>query len=184
MTTNVVSTCGGKVILSIPNEQTNKDIKRGFYSWTRNADFHTGDSFNHLLKRVLREWVVGGDVVLLFDDGLIEDSGKLLMFESNELADVAPEEVEKRFGKGSWISQGKIYNKNGRHVGTVVSKSQTNMIGGLQADPNSCYFLSKDPNASPLDNYWFQFSNNWRRGRGVTPAASAVATIHQLEDLV
>jgi capsid protein len=52
------------------------------------------------------------------------------------------------------------------------------------ADPTKCYFLKKDPNASPLDNYWFHFSSNWREGRGVSQAASAIATIHQLEDLV
>ena len=78
LSTSVVSTCGGKVVLSLQNEQTNKDFRRGFYSYTRNVDFYTGDTFNHLLKRVLREYVIGGDCVLLFDDGLVEDSGKVL----------------------------------------------------------------------------------------------------------
>ena len=44
--------------------------------------------------------------------------------------------------------------------------------------------MKKDPNGNPLDNYWFHFSSNWREGRGVSQAASAIATIHQLEDLV
>lgn len=44
--------------------------------------------------------------------------------------------------------------------------------------------MKRDPNGNPLDNYWFQFSSNWREGRGVSQAASAIATIHQLEDLV
>lgn len=123
LTTNVVSTCGGKVVLSLPNEQTNKDLKKYFFRYTRNVDFYTGDTFNHLLKRTLREYVIGGDCVLLFDDGLIEDSGKLLLFESNEIVDVAPVEIEKRYGKGAWASQGKVYSPNGRHIGTVVSKS-------------------------------------------------------------
>ena len=104
MTTNVVSTCGGKVVLSLPNEQANKDLKSAFFGYTRNVDFYTGDTFNHLLKRVLREYVIGGDCVLVFDDGLIEDSGKVLVFESNEIVDVPQPEIEKRYGKGSWIS--------------------------------------------------------------------------------
>lgn len=94
MTTNVVSTCGGKVILSLPNEETNKSIRKAFYSYTRNVDFYTGDSFNHLLKRVLREYVIGGDCVLLFDDGLVEDSGKVLFFESNQIVNVPLNIVE------------------------------------------------------------------------------------------
>lgn len=123
LTTNVVSTVGGKVVLSLPNEQTNKDLKKGFFSYTRNVDFYTGDNLNRLLKRVLREYVIGGDCVLLFDDGLVEDSGKVLFFESNEIVDVDPVEVEKHYGKGAWSSQGKVYSANGRHIGTIVSKS-------------------------------------------------------------
>ena len=183
MTTNVVSTCGGKVVLSMPNEEANKSIRHSFFAYTRNVDFYTGDTLNHLLKRVLREYVIGGDCVLLFDDGLVEDSGKVLFFESNEIVDVPQPEVEKRYGEGAWISHGKVYSKNGRHIGTVVSKSQSG-IAGVAVDPDKCYYLKKDPNGNPLDNYWFHFSSNWREGRAVSQAASAIATIHQLEDLV
>ena len=126
LSTSVVSTVGGKVVLSLPNEQTNKDLRRTFFSYTRNVDFYTGDTLNHLLKRVLREFVIGGDCVLLFDDGLVEDSGKVLFFESNVIVDVPPSEVEKHYGKCSWLSQGKVYSANGRHIGTIVSKSQKN----------------------------------------------------------
>lgn len=123
--------------------------------------------------------MIGGDVVIVFDDGLVEDSGKLLIFESNEIVNVSQSEVEKRYGKGSWISQGKVYSPNGRHIGTVVSKSQKDIssIGG-DVDPSKCYFLRKDPNANNLDNYWFHFSSNWREGRGVSQAASSISTIH------
>ena len=182
MTTNVVSTCGGKVVLSIPNEQANDALKFAFSQYTRNVDFYSGDSLNHLLKRVLREYVIGGDCVLLFDDGIVEDSGKVLFFESNEIVDVPKDEVEKRYGKGCWCSLGKVYSPNGRHIGTIVSKSQRGM--GDKVDPAKCYYLRKDPNGNPLDNQWFHFSSNWREGRGVSQAASAIATIHQLEDLV
>ena len=183
LSTNVVSTCGGKVVLSLPNEETNKDLRKTFFSYTRNVDFYTGDNLNRMLKRVLREYVIGGDCVLIFDDGLIEDSGKVLLFESNEIVDVPLSAVQEHYGKGAWISQGKVYSPNGRHIGTVVSKSQKNLPCSV-VDPSKCYFLKKDPNGNPLDNYWFQFSSNWREGRGVSQAASAISTIHQLEDLV
>lgn len=52
------------------------------------------------------------------------------------------------------------------------------------ADPSKCYFLKKDPNSISFENNWFHFSSGWREGRGVSQAASAIATIHQLEDLV
>lgn len=182
LTTNAISTCGGKVVISTPDDDANKGLKKAFFSYTRNVDFHTGDTLNHLLKRALREYVIGGDCVLVFDDSLVEDSGKVLLFESNQVVNVAVAEIEKRYGKGSWISNGKVYSRNGRHIGTVVSRSQSPLLG--DADPAACYFLKKDPNGNPLNNYWFHFSSNWREGRGVSQAASAIATIHQLEDLV
>lgn len=181
LTTNVVGTTGGKVILSYKNEYINDVLKKHFFYYTRNVDFYTGDSLNHMLKRILREYVIGGDCVLVFDNGLVEDSGKILFFEAGEIVNVAPEEIEKRYGKGCWQVNGKVYSRNGRHIGTVVSKSQR---GTETADPSKCYFLKKDPNASSLENGWFHFECNWREGRGVSQAASAVATIHQLEDLV
>ena len=141
--TNVVSTCGGKVVLSLPNEETNKDLRKTFFSYTRNVDFYTGDNLNRLLKRVLREYVIGGDCILLFDDGLIENSGKVLLFESNEIVDVPLSAVQEHYGKGAWISQGKVYSPNGRHIGTVVSKSQKNLPCSV-VDPSKCYFLKKD----------------------------------------
>lgn len=123
MTTNVVSSMGGKVILNFDDDKLNETLRKLFSNWTRNADFYTGDTFNHLLKRVLREYVIGGECVLLFDDGLIEDSGRILLFEANEIVDVPVGEIEKRYGEGSTISQGKVYSKFGRHIGTVVTKS-------------------------------------------------------------
>ena len=40
MTTNVVSTVGGKIVLNVPNEQTNDILKRHFFEYTRNVDFY------------------------------------------------------------------------------------------------------------------------------------------------
>ena len=181
MTTNVVSTVGGKIVLNFPNSYINDSLKRSFFDYTRNVDFYSQSNLNTFLKRILREYIIGGDCVLLFDDKLVEDSGKILFFEANEIVDVPLEEVQKRYGKYATISNGKVYSANGRHIGTVVSKSQR---GKTEADPKACYFLKKDPNASSLENGWFHFSSNWREGRGVSQAASAIATLHQLEDLV
>lgn len=119
----MVGTNAGKIILSYKNEYINDILKKNFFYYTRNVDFYTGDNLNRMLKRILREYIIGGDCVLVFDDGLVEDSGKILLFEANEIVNVAAEEVEKRYGKGSWCSNGKVYNRNGRHIGTIVSKS-------------------------------------------------------------
>ena len=68
LTTQVVSSCGGKVILNFQDDQINKLLKKYFADFTKNSGFFDGESFNHILKTVLREVIIGGDCVLLFDD--------------------------------------------------------------------------------------------------------------------
>lgn len=181
LTTNVVSSCGGKVILNFQDEELNRMMKKHFAEFTRNAGFYNGETFNHLLKNVLREVIVGGDCCLVFDDGVIEGSGKILVFESDEIVNTTEDAILKHYGKGAYQSHGKVYSPNGRHIGTVVSRSQR---GAEVADPSKCFFLKRDPNGNPLDSFWLQPANQWRKGRAVSQAAACVSTIHQLEDLV
>lgn len=74
-----------------------------------------------------------------------------------------------------------MYSKNGRWIGTVVSRSER---GSEKADPKKCWFLKRDPNGNPLESNWYQPQTGWRDGRAVSQAASIVGTIHQLQDLV
>lgn len=41
MTTNVVSTVGGKIVLNFPNSYINDSLKRSFFDYTRNVDFYS-----------------------------------------------------------------------------------------------------------------------------------------------
>ena len=178
---NVVGTCGGKAILNFADEETNKRLRKLFSDFTRNADYFDGQSFNHLLKIFLRQQIIGGDLVIVFDHD-VERSGKLIWFESDEIVNVDPSVIETHYGKGAIQSLGKVYSPTMRWIGTVVSKSAR---GKDVADESQCWFLHRDPNGSPLDEFWIQPSNSWRRStRGISQAATAVNTATQLEDLV
>lgn len=179
---NVVGTAGGKVVLNLPDAETSDRLRRLFAAWTRNADFFDGYDFNHLLKVFLRQQIVGGDLVIVFDH-FAEGSGKLVYFEADEVVNVSPEVLARHYGKGARQSLGKVYSASGRWIGSVVSKSAAR--GVEYADEKSCWFLKRDPNGNPLDEFWIQPSSAWRKGsRGVSPAATAVNTATQLEDLV
>lgn len=179
---NVVGTCGGKVILNFADEVKAKDIRKRFAAWTRNADFFDGNDFNHLLKIFLKQEIIGGDLVVLFDHQ-IEKSGRLIYFESDEVVSRMPDEViERHYGKGAKMSLGKVYSANGRWIGTVVSKAAR---GLTDVPEDKCFFLTRDPNGNPLDEFWIQPSTAWRsRSRGISRAATAVSTATQLEDLI
>lgn len=180
----VCGTKGGKAIFAFDDDHA--DVSRAlldrFSSWTRNADFFDGLSFNQVLKILLKTALVGGDCVLLFDDGLVEDSGRLVLFEPDEIGSTTDEAIAAHYGPGATCSQGKVYSPNGRWIGTVVSRS---CRGESVFDPAKCYFLRRDPDAAKLDSPWIQPSNVWRiaQGRGVTPASPALGTILDLEEL-
>ena len=176
---NAVGTKGGKAIFDFDNSDT---IKTAFSKWTRDADFFDGLSFNTVLKLILKTYILGGDMVLMFDDGLIEDSGKLVIYEPDEIGNTVDEAVKQHFGKFAHQSLGRIYNGNGRFIGAVVSRSQR---GADVFDPSKSYFLKRDPDASMFDTFWLMPRNVFRvaQGRGITPLASSLATILDLEDL-
>lgn len=179
---NVCGSKAGKVILSLPDEALAAEIKARFAEWTRSADFFDGLSFNHLLKLILKTELIGGDCVLLFDDELVEDSGKLLVYEPDEIGDVPAGALRSKFGKKAWQSLGKVYSRNGRFIGATVSRSCRGMA---VFDPDRCYFLKRDPDSSWLDCKWLMPQNFYRvgQGRGVSQAAASIATILDLEDL-
>lgn len=176
---NAVGTKGGKAIFNFDNSDK---IKAEFSKWTRDADFFDGLSFNTLLKLILKTYMLGGDMVLMFDDGLIEDSGKLVVYEPDEIGCTTPEALAQHYGKRATQSLGRVYNSNGRFIGAIVSRSQR---GNTIFDPKASYFLARDPDASMFDSFWLMPRNVFRvaQGRGVTPLAASLATILDLEDL-
>lgn len=95
---NAIGTKGGKAIFDFDNSE---GIKTEFAKWTRDADFFDGLSFNTLLKLILKTYILGGDMVLMFDDGLIEDSGKLVIYEPDEIGNTTPEAVASHYGKSA-----------------------------------------------------------------------------------
>lgn len=121
---NVCGTKAGKVILDFPDIELSKEVVELFSKFTRSADFFDGFSFNTLLKLILKNALIGGDCVVLFDNGLIEDSGKLVIYESDEIGSTTDEAIRQHYGKTARQSLGKVYSANSRWIGTVVSRSQ------------------------------------------------------------
>lgn len=178
-----VGNSGGKAIFNFEDQEMTKTIKMEFSKWTRNCDFYDGESLNRVLKIMLKTYLTQGDCVVIFDNNLIEDSGKILLFESDEIGQVAKEVLQKKYGKFAQQSLGRVYNRNGRFYGAIVSKSQR---GKQIFDEDYCYFLKRDNWTNPLDSYWIMPRNIFRpnQGRGVPQIASSLASSIDLEDYV
>lgn len=180
---NAIGNDGGKVVLTLKNEEFNKKVLKEFAKWTRTADFFDGLNLNTLLKIVLKTQLIGGDLVILFDDGLITDSGKILIYEPDEIGNTDEKEIEKRYGKGVKQSLGRIYNSYGQFIGAIVSRSER---GNPKFNPAHCYFLKKDISGDVFKDLWLMPRNVFRvaQGRGVTPTTSSLANIIDLQDYV
>lgn len=111
------------MILNFPDSEFARELRDRFADWTRQADFFDGLSFNYLLKLILKTVLVGGDTVIQFDDN-ITDSGKLLVYESDELGCIAENDLIAAYGENAHQSQGKVYNGLGQWIGAIVSRNQ------------------------------------------------------------
>ena len=121
-------------------------------------------------------------MVLMFDDGLIEDSGKVIVYEPDEIGNTTEEALVRHYGKSARQSLGRVYNSNGRFIGAIVSRSQR---GETIFQPDQSYFLRRDPDASMFDSFWLMPRNVFRvsQGRGISPLSTSLSTIIDLEDL-
>lgn len=180
---HAIGTNGGKVILDLKDYDQALRIRDKFAEWTRNSDFFDGLSLNSTLRLILKTYLIGGDTVLLYDDGLVEDSGKLLVYEPDEIANTSETALKARYGGFARQSLGRVYNGNGRWIGAIVSRSQRGMP---EFDPSKSYLLKRDPDSSYFDNLWLMPRNVFRpaQGRGVSPASSVLASVLDLEDLL
>ncbi len=179
LTQNVVGTVGGKVILPWDGD---KAIIRPFARFTQNADFFDGCSYNEILRLILITNVLGGNSVALFDDGLVTNSGKLLIFEPDEIGNTTEDALQYHYGKAAKQSQGLVYDAYGRNIGCIISRA---CRGAEIFDPGKSWFLHRDPDKLNWENDYYLFANRFRphQGRGVSSLANVLGTILDLEML-
>ena len=183
MELNVVGTVGGKATFAFPdgfNDAAQK-VRRAFAAWARNAEFSDDLPLSKVLSLVVDTKFVGGDMVLLFDDGLIEDSGKLLAFEPDEIGDVPKSWLSEKV-PGAVQRQGRIYNANGRFIGVTVSRKYRGQTT-FKRDPDGVLFLMRDVAADLQD--WVMLREVWRfnQGRGVAPVSAPLDSLLDLESV-
>lgn len=187
MCINVVGSTGGKMYASFPAgyEAAAKEVMHYFNRvWAPQAEFTFGKGFNWLLKTVLTTRDVCGNVILVFDDGILSGgngSGRIRAFEGDEIANIS--DFEKRFPKTWSQSQGFVYNALGQFAGAFCSTSQRG-CGTFAAD-KGVLTLRRDPlSARPCN--WCCLGDMFRfnQGRAVSPLASALISLIDLHETV
>ena len=121
---NVVGVDGGKAVFEFPktHKEDGDKIARAFANWAQEAEYFDDLDLQDILKLALRTQMLGGDLVLVFDDGLTaESTGQVIAFESDCIGDLA--DFADKF-PGCTQHQGIIKNANGKTIGVTVSWSQ------------------------------------------------------------
>ena len=179
---NAVGREGGKATFSVGSDADNAALREAFGAWARSCEFYDGKRLNDLLRVVLKTYLIGGECVLLFDDGLIEDSGKVVLFEPDEMGNLSDADFAAHFPSTWQMLDGHILNENGRLVGVVVSRYHR---GEKEYPWDESYKLVRDANAPDSESLWLNPRNMWRASQviGVSPIASSLASVVDLEDL-
>ena len=188
---NVVGTVGGKASFAFPPEfdESAKVLRAEFGNWARECEFIDGLPLQDLLRLAVRTKYITGRAVLLFDDGVICDSGKVVMFEGDAIAGIQKEEFEKRFPKGWSQHQGLIKDEFGRTRGAFCSMSQR----GVSTFPKlvdeqgrlAVWALVRDADAAWLDSPFtiFQHVKRVNQVASVPCVAPSVGSVIDLEEL-
>lgn len=187
MCINVVGSVGGKMYAAFPKgfEKAADEVMEYFNRvWAPSAEFTYGKGFNWLLKTVLTTKDVCGNVILVFDDGILsggDGSGRIRAFEGDEIANIS--NFQQRFPKSFTQSQGFIYNQLGQFAGAFVSTTQR---GRSVFDADSGVItLRRDPFAAMPGN-WTVIGDMMRfnQGRAVSPLSSALISLIDLHETV
>jgi len=184
---NVVGTEGGRVSFTTASDEFNADAGRAFRKWARRCNFTDGTPLNEMLQLLLIQLTHnGGDFIAVFDDGILtggHGSGKVRIFESDEIKSVEDFEFIRIFGKdSSYVQQnGIVYDGFGRVCGAFVSTS------GRQDETFKAGEFIHLKLATPgdfEDSNWILVANRWRinQGRGVSTSTHVTNLLQDLAD--
>lgn len=186
---NVVGCEGGKLYAAFPSGYGGaaRAVERYFNkSWGPHAEFTFRKSFNWLLKTQLTAQDSGGNVVLVFDDGILtggDGTGRIRGFEGDEIADVPVDLMRRHYSERHRMSQGFVYDASGVFVGCYCSTSQR---GRKVFDPSlGVLRLSLDPFAEG-DANWTMLGDmrRFNQGRAVSPVTAAITCLVDLHETV
>lgn len=185
---NVVGVDGGKAVFEFPKgyEKAAKQIEMAFVNWAQEAEYFEDLDLQDILKLALRTQMLGGDVVLVFDDDITAAStGQVIAFEPDCVGDLV--DFKSKF-PGFRQYQGIVKNANGKTVGVTVSWSQRGLSAYDEFDANgnrAAWTLIKSEGQRWRDSLFtiFRGVGRFNQIRGSSRLWPGLGTVADLTDL-
>lgn len=187
---NAVGTVGGKANFALGDGYAAESaaLREAFAAWASSCEFFDGEDFQHILRMAMRSKLLTGRAGLIFDDGLVRDSGKLVLFEGDCVANIREKDFADRFPAGWSQHQGIIKDDVGVTRGCFVSFAQRGESVFSLEDPSgrlAAWALVRGENQEWRDTPFTLFSHAWRINQTVAvPSVHAsLGSMIDLEDL-
>ena len=185
---NVVGVNGGKAVFEFPAgyEAAAEMIEREFANWAQEAEYFEDLDLQDILKLALRTQMLGGDVVLVFDDDVTRNStGQVIAFEPDCIGDLVG--FETKF-PGYRQYQGIVKDANGKTIGVTVSWSQRGQSAYDEVDTDgrrAAWTLLKPAGLRWRDSLFtiFRGIGRFNQIRGSSRLWPGLGTVADLTDL-
>ena len=184
---HVVGSVGGKMYASFPAEfkSAADEVMEYFNStWFPRAEFTFRKNFNWILKTCLTAQDTNGNVVLVFDDGILtggKGTGRIRGFEGDEIANLRDGDAMLK-ERGLTQRAGFLYNAVGMFSGVILSTSQR---GEDEFDASKgVRILTMDPYDDSADPDWICLGDmrRFNQGRAVSPLTAAICALIDLHE--
>jgi len=140
--------------------------------WAKDCDFRQERRLAKLAQLVVAGRKREGDLLTVFDDNMIKDSGKILFYESDLICDVSGDAADKIKEKKWTQTDGIISDEWGREVGYVTTHRR-----GMSSVPEAdATIWTRDPDDKDA-NMVKLIREDYRliQGRGISPMLSAIS---------
>lgn len=189
---NVVGTVGGRLSFSTADESFNEAVNLAWARYSRNCGFSNSETWNRMLKDIVGcLFMNGGDTLLVFDDGQLtggRGTGKVLAFESDQIANVPEAWFADRYGsKGYTQERGIIYDRFHRQIGYFASMKRgvKEFKFGPKGEATWLTFIDESGEMDTLKRNFILVARTWRpnQGRGVAALDHVLNELRNLDDL-
>lgn len=174
MRVNVVGSLG-KIRVNLP-ENAGEEATRWFNEeWSKDVDFREAGDWSTLLSNVVASVLREGDCLIALDDGIIENTGKAICWESDQIAPLSEKALKESRYPDAVQDNGILRDKWGR----VVAYVTTGLRGRTQIEKLADAFLWAPGEARLVKNPW-----RLNQGRGIPALLTTAANFLDLYELL